>query len=156
MLNSDEYWMQEAIKLAKQAQAIDEVPVGAIIVKDNKIIGSGYNQVITQNDASAHAEVQAIRDTGKKIQNYRIIDTTLYVTLEPCMMCVGTMIHARIKRVVFGAFDHKTGVVQTKDNCFDKNYHNHKVEYTGGVLELDCARLLKNFFKNKRNKIQST
>lgn len=150
MLNSDEQWMKQAISMAKKAESIGEVPVGAIIVKDNKIIGSGYNQVITNNDASAHAEIQAIRDAGKRIENYRIIETTLYVTLEPCMMCVGAMVHSRIGKIVFGAYDPKTGMAGTKDNCFEKPYHNHSVEIVGGVFELDCARQLKTFFRRKR------
>ena len=146
----DKYWMQKSIHMASQAEAIDEVPVGAIIVRNNEIIGSGYNQVITNSDASAHAEIQAIRNAGKFIKNYRIIDTTLYVTLEPCMMCVGAMVHARINKIVFGAYDPKTGMAGTKDNCFEKPYHNHSVEIIGGVLELDCSRQLKAFFKKKR------
>jgi len=146
----DEYWMKQAIIMAAKAENIDEVPVGAIIVKDNKIIGEGFNQVISTNDATAHAEIQAIRNAGKQIDNYRIVDTKLYVTLEPCMMCVGAIIHARISDIIFGAFDPKTGMAGTKDNCFEKPYHNHQVNIKGGVLELDCARQLKNFFKNKR------
>lgn len=146
----DNYWMEQAVKMASKAENIDEVPVGAIIVRNNEIIGKGYNQVITNSDASAHAEIQAIRDAGKAIKNYRIIDTTLYVTLEPCMMCVGAMVHARIGKIVFGAYDPKTGMAGTKDNCFEKPYHNHSVEIIGGVLELDCARQLKAFFRKKR------
>lgn len=146
----DEFWMNEAIAMAEKAESIDEVPVGAIIVRDNAIIGSGFNQVITAHDATAHAEIQAIRNAGKNIDNYRITKTKLYVTLEPCMMCVGAIIHARISQIVFGAFDPKTGMAGTKDNCFDRAYHNHHVKITGGVLELDCARQLKNFFKKKR------
>ena len=137
---------------AKQAESIDEVPVGAIIVKGNKIIGSGYNQVISQNDASAHAEIQAIRNTGLKLNNYRLVDTTLYVTLEPCMMCVGAIVHARISQVVFGAFDKKTGMAGTCENCFDNPNHNHQVKIKGGVLEKNCAQLLRCFFKLKRMK----
>ncbi|MCF6288376.1 MAG: tRNA adenosine(34) deaminase TadA [Proteobacteria bacterium] len=147
-----EYWMQKAIEVAKQAQELDEVPVGAIIVRDNNIIGQGYNQVITQSDATAHAEIQAIRAAGKQINNYRLINTTLYVTLEPCMMCVGAIVHARIQQIVFAAFDQKTGMAGTRDNCFDKPYHNHKVTIIGGILEINCAQLLQQFFKARRNK----
>ncbi|VAW33586.1 tRNA-specific adenosine-34 deaminase [hydrothermal vent metagenome] len=150
--SSDEFWMAQAIEIAKKAEDINEVPVGAIIVKDEQIVGSGFNQVISKHDASAHAEIQALRNTSKNINNYRIINATLYVTLEPCMMCVGAMVHARIARLVFGAFDPKTGMVTTRDKCFDKSYHNHKITYLGGVLELDCARLLQKFFKQKRIK----
>ncbi len=147
---SHEYWMSQAIDCAKQAELIGEVPVGAIIVKENQIIGRGYNQVISQSDASAHAEIQAIKNTGKNLNNYRLVETTLYVTLEPCMMCVGAIVHARIKQVVFGAYDKKTGMAGTCENCFDKPYHNHQVETLGGVLEQECAQLLQNFFKTRR------
>ncbi len=147
---SDEYWMQQAMKQAQLAQAQDEVPVGAILVKDNQMIGKGHNLVISNNDPSAHAEIQAIRDAGKNIKNYRIIQSKLYVTLEPCMMCVGAIVHARISEIIFGAYDPKTGMAGTQDNCFDKSYHNHKVTIVGGILELDCARQLKMFFKKKR------
>lgn len=146
----DEYWMQQAITMATKAEEYDEVPVGAIIVKDDKIIGTGYNQVITHNDATAHAEIQAIRNAGKNIDNYRIVNTKLYVTLEPCMMCVGAIVHARITEIIFGAYDPKTGMAGTQDNCFEKPYHNHQVEIMGGVLEDECAELLKGFFRNKR------
>jgi len=151
-LNTDEYWMKKAIAMARLAAKIDEVPVGAVLVKDNQVIGCGHNQVISKNDASAHAEVQTLRDAGNNIDNYRIINTTLYVTLEPCMMCIGAMIHARITRLVFGAYDSKTGLATTRDHCFDKDYHNHRVEVRGGVLETECAQLLKGFFKSKRAK----
>ena len=124
--NSDEFWMQHAINNAHISEQNNEVPVGAVIVKNNEIIGSGHNLMISNNDASAHAEIQALRLAGKNIQNYRLIDSTLYVTLEPCMMCVGAMVHARLNRVVFGAFDHKTGMAITKDKCFDISEHNKK------------------------------
>jgi tRNA(adenine34) deaminase len=146
----DIHWMKQAIEMAQKALIIDEVPVGAVIVKDNKVIGSGYNQVISTNDATAHAEIQAIRSAGHDISNYRVIESTLYVTMEPCMMCVGAIVHARIDRIVFGAYDHKTGMALTRDSCFDKPYHNHKVRVFGGVLELNCASLLKDFFRMKR------
>jgi tRNA(adenine34) deaminase len=142
--------MAKAIECAKQAELIDEVPVGAVIVKDNQIIGSGFNQVISQNDATAHAEIQAIKNTGKTIDNYRLVNTTLYVTLEPCMMCVGAIVHARINQVVFGAYDKKTGMAGTCENCFEKPYHNHQVKVQGGVFEQDCAHLLQEFFKKRR------
>ncbi len=146
----DEYWMQKAIEMAHQAQLIKEVPVGAVVVKENKIIGSGHNKMVTLNDPSAHAEIQALRQAGSLVNNYRIIESTLYVTLEPCMMCVGAMVHARIDRVVFGAYDGKTGMLITQDQCADKTYHNHQLKYSGGILEQDCSRLLKLFFKSRR------
>jgi len=146
----DEYWMIKAIEMAEKACEIGEVPVGAVLVKNNEMIGYGYNKVITNNDSTAHAEVQAIRNAGAQLNNYRLVDTKLYVTLEPCMMCVGAIIHARIRQIIFGAYDPKTGMAVTKDNCFDKPYHNHNVLITGGVLENECANLLKSFFKKKR------
>jgi len=149
---SHEYWMQQAIIQAQIALSEDEVPVGAIIVKENQIIGTGYNQVIGKNDPSAHAEIQAIRDAGKTVQNYRLINAQLYVTLEPCMMCVGAMVHARIEQIFFAAFDQKTGMAETVDNCFHKSYHNHQVKIQGGILAQECADLLKLFFKKKRRK----
>lgn len=148
---SDEYWMHQAMQQALLAESQGEVPVGAIIVKDNQVIGKGHNLVISNHDPSAHAEIQAIRDAGQSIENYRIIDSKLYVTLEPCMMCVGAIVHARISKIVFGAYDHKTGMAGTQDNCFDKPYHNHKVEVLGGVLEDDCADMLRAFFRKKRS-----
>lgn len=148
---SDDYWMLEAIKQARLAEEQGEVPVGAVIVRDNEIVGKGYNQVITLNDCSAHAEIMALRDAGSNIGNYRLVETSLYVTLEPCMMCAGAMVHGRVSRVVFGAFDQKTGVVSSRDDCFDKPYHNHQVEYCGGVLADECSQLLKDFFKRRRS-----
>jgi tRNA(adenine34) deaminase len=144
--------MGKALEQAQMAIKLDEVPVGAVLVKNNQLIGSGYNQMISNNDPTAHAEIQAIRQAGDAEKNYRIIDSTLYVTLEPCMMCVGAIIHARVKRLVFGAYDPKTGMVETADCCFEKGYHNHKVTTDGGVLESECSQLLSNFFKHKRSK----
>ena len=140
------------MEMAEKAREIGEVPVGAIIVKDNEIISYGYNKVIMNNDPTAHAEVQAIRNAGSLISNYRLVDTKLYVTLEPCMMCVGAIVHARITKIIFGAYDPKTGMAGTKDNCFEKPYHNHQVEIKGGILEKECAHQLTLFFKQKRLK----
>lgn len=148
--HTDEYWMQQAIELANKAAAEDEVPVGALIVKDNQLVATGWNQPIQHNDPSAHAELQAIRNAGKALNNYRLIDTTLYVTLEPCSMCVGAIIHARIKRLVFGAYDIKTGAAGSAINLIQQQLHNHKVEVIGGILEPECKQLLQDFFKRKR------
>lgn len=149
---TDEYWMQKALQLAARAEAEDEVPVGAIIVKDNQLIAEGWNQPIQSHDPSAHAEMQAIREAGKALNNYRLIDTTLYVTLEPCSMCVGAMIHARVSRLVFGAFDVKTGAAGSAISLISDAIHNHKIAVQGGVLEADCRLQLQQFFKKKRNK----
>jgi len=149
---NDEYWMREAIRLAEKAASEDEVPVGAILVQDNKIIGEGWNQPIANNDSSAHAEIQALRDAGTKLGNYRLPGATLYVTLEPCTMCAGAIIHARIARLVFGARDLKTGVIESVDKALDQPYHNHKVLYEGGLLESECSQMLTSFFKAKRSR----
>lgn len=143
-------WMQYAIKLAQHAESIDEVPVGAVIVKDNKVIAEGWNQPITANDPTAHAEVIALRAAAQQIENYRLVDTTLYVTLEPCAMCSGALIHARVKRVVFGATDPRTGAAGSVFDILTTDKLNHVVEIEQGVLEQECAQLLKQFFKNKR------
>ena len=148
---TDEYWMQKALQLARKAQAEDEVPVGAIIVKDNQLIAEGFNQPIKSNDPSAHAEMTALRQAGQALNNYRLIDTTMYVTLEPCSMCVGAMIHARVKCLVFGAFDLKTGAAGSAINLIGDDVHNHKIEVVGGVLEGECRELLQSFFREKRS-----
>ncbi|MCW8909378.1 MAG: tRNA adenosine(34) deaminase TadA [Gammaproteobacteria bacterium] len=147
---NDEYWMQKALELARRAQAEDEVPVGALIVKDDQLIAEGFNQPIKSNDPSAHAEMAAMRHAGQALNNYRLIDTTLYVTLEPCSMCVGAMIHARIKRLVFGAFDPKTGAAGSAINLIGNELHNHRIEVLGGILESECRELLQDFFRRKR------
>jgi len=152
MQNNDEYWMQQAIELAHKAASEDEVPVGAVVVQDNHLIARGWNQPIQNNDPSAHAEMMAMRNAGQTLKNYRLTGTTLYVTLEPCSMCVGAMIHARVKRLVFGAHDMKTGAAGTAINLINEQIHNHKIEVTGGVLEAECKQLLQEFFRQKRAK----
>jgi len=148
--SDDKQWMHEAIKLAEQAMIVDEVPVGAVMVLDNEVIGMGRNQPIASCDPTAHAEIVALRQAGNALQNYRLINSTLYVTLEPCAMCVGAMVHARIKRLVFGAIDPKAGAVQSVLNLLDNNLFNHKIEYVGGVLAEECGKLLTRFFRAKR------
>jgi len=146
----DEYWMQHALVLAQAAHQAGEVPIGAVLVREEKIIGEGGNAPISHADPTAHAEMIALRQAAKQIENYRLLDTTLYVTLEPCLMCVGAMVHARIKRVVFGALDPKAGAVVSKIGALDYSFLNHRVKYEGGVLALPCAEILKQFFKEKR------
>jgi len=150
MIHSHEYWMQQAILLAQKAAAEDEVPVGAIVVQNNKLIAEGWNQSIQSSDPSAHAEITAIRNAGQALNNYRLIDTTMYVTLEPCSMCVGAMIHARVSRLVFGADDLKTGATGSAINLIHDPIHNHKIEVLGGVMDAECKELLQAFFKQKR------
>ncbi len=142
--------MSRALELARFAEANGEVPVGAVIVKDNQIIGEGWNQPITTHDPSAHAEMLAMRAAAKSLGNYRLLDTTLYVTLEPCAMCAGAMVHARIKRLVYAATDPRAGAAGTLFNIVQHDALNHRVEVTGGVLEEECAALLRNFFRTRR------
>lgn len=148
----DQHWMRHALNLAEQAGREGEVPVGAVLVRDGKIIGEGWNQPIQNNDPSAHAEMQAMRAAGQAIGNYRLVDTTLYVTLEPCTMCAGAIIHARVGRVVFGAYDPKTGAAGSVFDVLNSDSYNHKVEINGGVLEQECAKLLSGFFRARRTK----
>ncbi|SMN11126.1 tRNA-specific adenosine-34 deaminase [uncultured Candidatus Thioglobus sp.] len=142
--------MQLALEQARLAQAMNEVPVGAVLVQDDKLIASAHNQPISNNDPTAHAEIQLLRVAGKKLNNYRLPNTTLYVTLEPCTMCLGAMMHARISRVVFGAFDEKTGVCGSCQDLSNSKCSNHNIEITGGILADDCKALLQNFFKQRR------
>ena len=143
-------FMREAISLAHEAGAAGEVPVGAIVVKDGIIIGRGYNSPIANHDPTAHAEIRALRDAAEKIGNYRLPECELYVTLEPCAMCVGAIMHARIAHVVFGASDPKTGAAGSVVNLFAETKLNHHAEVTGGVMADECATLLKEFFAARR------
>ena len=147
---NDEHWMRHALELAKKAESLDEVPVGAVIVKDDVIIAEGWNQPILSNDATAHAEIMALRAAGEVLDNYRIVDAELFVTLEPCSMCVGALIHARIKRVVFAASEPRTGALGGAFNLLESNDHNHIFEYEAGVLADESRDLIKAFFKRRR------
>ncbi|CCQ09507.1 tRNA-specific adenosine-34 deaminase [Pseudoalteromonas luteoviolacea B = ATCC 29581] len=147
---TDEYWMNEALKCAENAWQLREIPVGAVLVKDNQLLAVGWNQSITLNDPSAHAEMIAIREAGKVLQNYRLVDCTLYVTLEPCSMCAGLLVHSRIKRVVYGACDAKTGSAGSIMNLLQEPKLNHQVEITRGVLAQQCATTISDFFKMRR------
>jgi tRNA(adenine34) deaminase len=149
MQYNDNYWMTEALQLAKQANFNNEVPVGAIVVYSGKIIGRGFNSSIRNCDPSSHAEILALREAALNINNYRLIDTTLYVTLEPCVMCFGAMIQARIKRLVFGASDPKTGSLGGYINLLNYQW-NHTIECQGGLLSNECSDVLRNFFKERR------
>lgn len=146
----DEQFMQRAFELAEQAQAIDEIPVGAVVVANNKIISEGYNQSITLNDPSAHAEMVAIRQAGIVLQNYRLLDCTLYVTLEPCPMCAGLLVHSRIKRVVYATTDLKTGAAGSAFDLLCDEKHNHQIQLHSGVMAEQCSQLLSAFFKRRR------
>lgn len=146
----DLHWMRLALELALRARDQGEVPVGAIIVKDGEIIGRGWNSNITLSDPSAHAEIVAMREAGRHIGNHRLVGCTLYVTLEPCCMCAGAMVHARLERLVYGADDPKTGAA---GGCFDilaDERHNHEVKVDGGCLQKECSEQIRDFFRAKR------
>jgi tRNA(adenine34) deaminase len=148
----DLFWMQRALELARQAEVEGEVPVGAVLVKDDQVLGEGWNAPISEHDPTAHAEIRALRNAATRLGNYRLLDTTLYVTLEPCVMCAGAIIHARVNRVVYGAADPKTGAAGSVFDILNSEQHNHRVQITGGVLEQECSALLKEFFQARRNK----
>jgi len=143
-------WMKKALALAHKAEAAGEVPVGAVLVKDNQLIAEGWNQPILSHDATSHAEIMAMREAGKILNNYRLINTTMYVTLEPCSMCVGAMIHARVAKVVYGAVEPRTGALGGAFNLLEANQHNHIFEVESGVLAEDSKILLQNFFQSRR------
>jgi tRNA(adenine34) deaminase len=156
LLNTDEDWMRYALQLAQRAALQGEVPVGAVLVQDNQVLGEGWNQPISLNDPSAHAEMLAMRAAGQAAANYRLPNTTLYVTLEPCSMCAGAMIHARIARVVFGAYDPKTGAAGSLFSVLNDPRHNHQVQISGGVLAEECAEVLRAFFRERRLSAKQT
>ena len=146
----DEQFMREALGLARQAESCGEVPVGAVVVKDGRIVGVGFNQPIGHKDPPAHAEIAALRDAASRLGNYRLPGCDLFVTLEPCVMCVGAIMQARIARVVFGARDPKTGAAGSVVNIFDEARLNHHTEVIGGVLADECGALLSGFFAKRR------
>ncbi|MDF0534843.1 tRNA adenosine(34) deaminase TadA [Shewanella sp. A32] len=146
----DNYWMQQALTLAKEAEAAGEVPVGAVLVWHNQLIASGRNQPIGSHDPCGHAEIICLRQAGQVLQNYRLLNTTLYVTLEPCAMCAGAMVHSRVARVVFGAPDPKTGAAGSVIDLLQHPIFNHQVQVSGGVLATECGELLSSFFRRRR------
>ena len=152
---TDAYWMREALKRADYAEAINEIPVGAIVVVDGRIVGEGWNSPISDHDPSAHAEMQAVRMAAKQVENYRVIDATLYVTLEPCAMCAGMLVHARVGRVVFGAKDLKTGSAGSVMQLLQHPQLNHQCEITSGVLAEECGEKLSAFFRRRRAEIKA-
>jgi len=146
----DEAFMRRALALAHEAGSLGEVPVGALVVKDGEIVGEGYNRPISTRDPTAHAEIVALREAARRLDNYRLTDTTLYVTLEPCVMCAGAIIHARVARLVFGARDPKTGAAGSVVDIFSSKGVNHGVRVTGNVLASDCGAVLSDFFRVRR------
>lgn len=147
---SDEHWMRQAILLAEKAAENDEVPVGAIVVQDNQVIGQGFNQPIGLHDPTAHAEVQALRNAAQNVANYRLVNAALYVTLEPCAMCAGAIVHSRISRLVFGATEPKAGAVVSQTQQLDGAHLNHRVVYQGGVCAEECSQIVSHFFARRR------
>ncbi|EFL79176.1 tRNA adenosine(34) deaminase TadA [Actinobacillus pleuropneumoniae] len=147
----DIHFMRYALELADRAEAIGEIPVGAVLVdQEGNIIGEGWNQVIQLSDPSAHAEMLAIRQAGKVQRNYRLLDCTLYVTLEPCTMCAGAILHSRLRRLVFGASDYKTGAIGSRFHLFEDYKMNHFLEIRGGVLAEECSQKISRFFQRRR------
>ena len=143
-------WMRHALSLAQRAWDEGEVPVGAVLVYQNQVIGEGWNRPIGRHDPTAHAEIMALRQGGLVLQNYRLMDTTLYVTLEPCIMCAGAMVHSRISRLVYGACDVKTGAAGSLIDVLGHPGMNHQVQVTGGILAEECSTLLSRFFRERR------
>lgn len=145
-----EHWMSRALELAKMAESRGEVPVGAVLVREESIVGEGFNQPISANDPTAHAEIVAIRHAAETLANYRLPGTTLYVTIEPCTMCVGALIHARVETLVFGAREPRAGSVVSQGKLLEANHYNHTVNVIEGVRSEQCGSLMQNFFRKQR------
>ena len=147
---NDEDWMRHALELAHKAEAAGEVPVGAVVVLNGELLAEGWNQPISTSDPTAHAEIMALRAAGQELDNYRLLDSALYVTLEPCSMCVGAMLHARLKRIIYAASDPKTGALGGAYDLLNSVNHNHSFEVTKGVLEEQSREMLQTFFRERR------
>ncbi len=148
--HSHEYWMRKALEQGAKAADCDEVPIGAVVVRDGVIIGSGFNQTIGLNDPTAHAEILALRQASKTLENYRLPGSTLYVTIEPCTMCAGALVHARVSQLVFGAREPKAGAVRSHQELLGSPQFNHKVEVLESVLADECSEQIQAFFRAKR------
>jgi len=146
----EEFFMRRALQLAREGGALGEVPVGAVVVRNGEIVGEGFNQPISSRDPTAHAEIVALRDAAQRIGNYRLVDCDLYVTLEPCLMCCGALVHARVREVVFGTDEPKAGSVRSRMNALEMPHLNYRVAARGGVLAEECAALLSGFFRARR------
>lgn len=149
-VSSDELWMQEALRQAQRALEAGEVPVGAVVVCNGKVVGRGYNRNILDHDPSAHAEIIALREAGAAVGNHRLGDSELFVTIEPCAMCASAMVHARVRRLIFGADDPKAGAVHSVIRVLNHPALNHRIEVTSGVLAGQCAEILQEFFRSRR------
>ena len=145
------FFMEEALMEAKKGLKKGEVPIGAVVVLGEDIIGRGYNQPITKNDPTAHAEIMALRDASMNLKNYRLKDTLVYSTLEPCLMCAGALVHARIKKLFYSASDPKSGVIESNGSLMHSAFLNHEISYEGGILKEESSKILKNFFLEKRS-----
>lgn len=152
---NDLNWMQAALALAAKAESLGEVPVGAVVVKDNQIVGEGWNHPISGNDPTAHAEIMALRNAAQRLENYRLTGCTLYVTIEPCTMCAGAMIHSRIARLVYGASEPKAGVVASNGQLLDGEHFNHRLDYEGGVMGEACSEIISGFFQRRREQLKA-
>lgn len=149
---TDEFWMRKALAAAAEARAIDEVPIGACLVSaDGELLSTGYNRTIIDSDPTAHAEVLALREAARKIGNYRLTGTVLYTTIEPCVMCAGAIVNARVKRLVYGTAEERFGAVRTNFGLCDSSSLNHQAEITAGILETECREIMQEFFRLKRN-----
>ncbi|MCP3852953.1 MAG: tRNA adenosine(34) deaminase TadA [Gammaproteobacteria bacterium] len=148
----DEKWMHHALTLAHKAADLGEVPVGAVLVKNGQLLSEGWNQPILNHDPTAHAEIMAIRSAAESVKNYRLPDTTLYITIEPCSMCAGAIVHARITRVVFGASEPRAGAAGSVINLLQNEQFNHQTEVVSGILEDECGQVLKDFFRERRKR----
>ena len=151
-----DHWMMAALEEARRARDAGEVPIGAVVALDGAIVGRGFNQPISSGDPTAHAEIVAIRDAARRLGNYRLTGAVLCVTIEPCLMCVGALVHARIATLVFGAAEPRTGAVVSTVRAAELPGHNHRVEVVGGVLENECRELMQTFFRERRSATRST
>jgi tRNA(adenine34) deaminase len=151
MPTQDEIWMQHALREARSAQDVGEVPVGAVIVKDGEVIATGQNRNLRDHDPSAHAEIVTLRAAGVRLGNHRLEQCEMYVIIEPCAMCAGALVHARLRRLVYGAKDAKAGAVESVLNVLNHPRLNHQMEVTGGVLEMECSQMLREFFRVRRS-----
>jgi len=157
MRETDEFWMRRAINAAREAEQLDEVPIGACLIDaEGQVLAVAGNRTRTDCDPTAHAEILVLREGAQKIGNYRLTETILYTTIEPCAMCAGALIQARVKRLVFGAYDERFGAVESVFQICDTSSLNHQMEITKGVLAEECKMLVQNFFKRKRNQLRNT
>jgi tRNA(adenine34) deaminase len=156
MMETDEFWMRESLRAAVEAEKLNEVPIGACLIDNQgKLLAIGGNRTITDNDPTAHAEILVLREAAALLKNYRLIDTTIYTTIEPCAMCAGALVNARVKRLVYGAKDERFGAVETVFRICDSDFLNHKIEIVAGILADDCRKLMQDFFRQRRENQKS-